>query len=518
MNKRLSIKFTIVFLILNFAFGCLQAQFYNLPNDYSYSLLTERTLAEKDSSIHSSVKPYIHFFSNKYKHVADSFRVFKFITEDPLLDKVFFDHLIHIKSRNKKYTLIVDPLLNFEFGRDAEDTLQRSLYSNTRGFIASGSIGKDFYFETMLSETQSVFPNYLETYSRGSGIVPGQGRWKTFKTRGFDYAFSSGFFSWQATKNINIQAGHGKQKIGQGYRSLFLSDNSFNYPYARITQQWFKGRLQYTNIYASFMNMTSASEKIVPNTERLFQKKAASFQHLSLNFTKWLNLGFFQGLMWQVGDKNNVQHFEWQYFNPVIYTNLGSYGLNNRNNILIGSELNLKITKRISLYGQLIADDLSNTRKVGNGIGYQAGLKYFDAFKVKNLFLQAEYNDVSESCYTSPITDTSNQSYSHYNQNIAYTPGYGKEIVAIVDYKLRRWTLNARYNYQYYTVLNYALYTNQHINLRLGYTINPSYNMNISLGLLYRSQDYFGFNASNNKTAYVYLSFKTSLFNNYYDF
>lgn len=242
MNKRLSIKFIIVILILNFTFGFLQAQFYNLPNDYSYSLLTERTLAEKDSSVHSSIKPYIHFYSNKYKHVADSFRIFKFITEDPLLDKFFFDHLIHVKSRDKKYTLIVDPLLNFEFGRETEDTLRRRMYSNTRGFIASGSIGKDFYFETMLSETQSVFPNYIETYNRGSGIVPGQGRWKTFKTRGFDYAFSSGFFSWQATKNINIQAGHGKQKIGQGYRSLFLSDNSFNYPYARITQQWLKGR------------------------------------------------------------------------------------------------------------------------------------------------------------------------------------------------------------------------------------------------------------------------------------
>lgn len=505
-------------MILNFTFGFLHAQFYNLPSEYSYGLLTERTLAEKDSSIHSSVKPHIQFYSDKYKHVADSYRVFKYITEDPFLDKVFFDHLLHIKSREKKYTLTVDPLFNFETGKDTEDTLQRRLYNNTRGFIATGTIGKDFYFETMLSENQSIFPNYIEAYNRSVGIVPGQGRWKAFKTRGFDYAFSSGFFSWQVTKNINLQAGHGKQKIGQGYRSLFLSDNAFNYPYARITQQWLKGRIQYTNIYASFMNMRSASGKIIPNTERLFQKKGASFQHLSINFTKWLNLGLFQGMIWHVADKNNVQHLDWQFFNPVIYTNLAYYGLNNKNNILVGSELNIKITKRISLYGQVIADDLSNTRVIGNGIGYQAGLKYFDAFKVKNLFLQVEYNDVSESCYTSPITDTSNQSYSHYNQNIAYTPGYGKEIVGIADYKYHRFSFNARYNYQYYTYLNYGFYSNQFVNLKFGYTVNPAYNANISIGLLYRTQDYFGFTVPNNKTAYVYLSFKTSLFNSYYDF
>jgi hypothetical protein len=516
VKRHSSIRIILIFLVLGIS---AKAQFYNLPNDHSFGLFTERVLAEQDSSVHSSVKPYIPFFSDKYRHVADSTRLFKYISDDPFLDKVIYDHLIHVRSKEKgEYEIKVDPLLNFEVGKDSEDTLRRKLYTNTRGFIASGSIGKDFYFETMLSENQSMFPNYLETASRSIGVVPGQGRWKTFKVRGYDYAFSSGFFSYQPCKNLNIQAGHGKHKIGQGYRSLLLSDNAFNYPYVRITQQWLKGRVQYTNIYASFMNLVNSSEKIVPNTERLFQKKAASFQHLSLNFTKWLNLGFFQGMMWRVGDKNNVQHFEWQYFNPVIFTNLAFYGLNDRNNILIGSDLNIKVTKRISVYGQLMADDLSNTRTIGNGIGYQAGIKYFDAFRIKNLFLQAEYNDVSESSYTSPITDTSNQSYSHYNQNIAYTPGYGKEFVGILDYKFQRFTFNARYNYQYFTYLNYDLYTNQYVNLRLSYTINPAYNANLSLGLMYRTQDYFEPKISDSKTAYLYLSFKTSLYNLYYDF
>ena len=97
MVKRLPINFKTVFLILNFVFGLSHAQFYNFPNEYSYGLLTERTLAEKDSSIHSSLKPYIPFFSEKYKFVADSHHVFKYIHDDPFLDKVCYEDLLLVK-------------------------------------------------------------------------------------------------------------------------------------------------------------------------------------------------------------------------------------------------------------------------------------------------------------------------------------------------------------------------------------------------------------------------------------
>ncbi|HRD37016.1 MAG TPA: hypothetical protein PLC65_00155, partial [Bacteroidia bacterium] len=145
------ICFAFIFTINKF----VRAQFYNLPNDYSFGLLTESVLAKKDSAIHNSIQPYIPFFSDKYKFVADSHKIFKYITEDRFLDKVFYDHLLQFKSKNQKYYITVDPLLNLELGRDGEDTLFRRLYTNTRGIIAAGSVGKDFYFETMFAENQS---------------------------------------------------------------------------------------------------------------------------------------------------------------------------------------------------------------------------------------------------------------------------------------------------------------------------------------------------------------------------
>ena len=85
-------------------------------------------------------------------------------------------------------------LLNLQAGRDFADSLRAGAYTNTRGFIGSGTIGDRFYFETLLAENQSVFPGCISDQTRISKVVPGQGGWKTFKKTGYDYAFSSGFF------------------------------------------------------------------------------------------------------------------------------------------------------------------------------------------------------------------------------------------------------------------------------------------------------------------------------------
>ena len=497
----------------------LQAQFYNFPSDNSFSIQTEKQLAEKDSSVHSGIKPYVHFFSSKYAQVVDTHRVFKFIANNAIVDFVFHKHFLRVEPKKENFKLRLDPLLNFEVGKDIANGPSGRLYTNTRGIIGSGYIGNAVYFETMVVENQSFFPTYLSDNAKTSSVVPGQGRWKQFKTIGYDYAFSSGFVSVQALKNLNVQVGHGKQKIGNGYRSLLLSDNSFNYPYARFTQQWFKGKVQYANIYAVLMNLVSASKVVNPNTERLFQKKAASFQYLSINLSRSLNFGFFQGMIWQAGDGRNKQHLDWHYFNPVIYGNLMSYGLDNKNNIITGIDAKLKLSKKLNLYSQLMLDK-TKTDSTSTAWGWQVGLNYFDAFGLKNLFLQLEYNHVERGSYASSVIP-SDQSFTHYNQNLAYTPGYGREFVLIADYKVKRLFFNFRYNYQEIPQNNGINGSTSYVsivNAKVGYLINPSYNLNICLGMLYRTQKISIFSPLNNQVNYIYLGFRTSLYNLYYDF
>ncbi len=510
----------ITFILFLLAFS-LKAQFYNLPNEYFVGLLTQAQLSKIDSiPSHPGIQPYIPFFGSKYKFIADTCKVFKFISDDPLLDKIFFDHLIHIKSKKKgKYEFTLNPLVNFENGKAYYDTTTtQNISTNTRGFIANGFLGKDFYFETLFAENQSFFPHYMNTFASQTKVIPGQGRYKIFKTTGYDFAFSSGFISYQAFKNLNIQLGHGKQKIGNGYRSLLLSDNAFNYPYLRFTSQWLKGKLQYTNLYASLMNLTTGGAKTPPFTEPLYQKKAFAFHYLSYQPFKRLNIGLYQAMVWRAADSLNQQHIEWQFANPILLSNIGFYGLNNRNNILFGVDLLYKITNSLNVYGQLMIDDLANQKQLGNGIGYQLGLRYFDVLKIKNLTFQAEFNNVSESAYTNPNGISSNQSYYHYNQNLAYTLQNGQEIIVIADYRFKRVFFNTRVNYILKTLQNYNYYQNTIAAFKIGYTINSAYNFNVSLGYQYRNQDFYGFNASNNKTSLYTLAIRTNIYNTYYDF
>ena len=79
---------------------------------------------------------------------------------------------------------------------------------------------------------------------------------------------ANGHVSYQTSKHFNFQFGHGKHFIGDGYRSMLLSDNSFNYPYLKITTDVWK--VSYVNLYSS-IKICEMSSKWLVFTERNFQ-------------------------------------------------------------------------------------------------------------------------------------------------------------------------------------------------------------------------------------------------------
>jgi len=101
-------------------------------------------------------------------------------------------------------------------------------------------------------------------------------------------------------------------------------------------------------------------------------------------------------MIFEAADSTNKEHVNFNTFDPVIGVNTAVYGLHNKNNILLGATLKLKVTNSISLYGQYMLDDVSSAKsgEVSNKYGDQLVLKYFDLFTVKNLHLQLEYNSV----------------------------------------------------------------------------------------------------------------------------
>jgi hypothetical protein len=291
------------------------------------------------------------------------------------------------------------------------------------------------------------------------------------------------------------------------------------------------------------MNLSDGGVKIPPGTEMLFQKKAANFQFLSWNVHKRIQLGFFQGLIWQASDSMNRQHLNFNYFSPVIYNAALSEGLAGKNNVLLGWTLKFKITNSISLYGQYMMDDFSTTmNSLHNKTGFQAGAKYFDLFGAKNLHLQIEYNQVRPYVYAS---ENSAQSYTHYNQPLADPLGANfKEAIAFLNYRIGDFFAEAKINYaiigkdslggnygnNIFSSDKNALYgINSSVNqmgqgvkttlrifdFHIGYLVNPSTNFNVLVGISNRSSTS---TVENYQTNFIYFGIRTSLNNVYYDF
>ena len=493
-------------------FGSTRAQSILFPSDYFFDVQRQKDVFTDTSAVfHASLQPII------YKELPpDTFKYLK-PGQDNFYDKVFFENLIQVRyidkssSQDTKFKLDINSVFNFSASKDLKDTTKKPLFNNTRGVWVKGTIGTKFIFETSIFENQSTFPTYLRNYCNSTQIVPGQGQWKPFKKTGFDYAMACGVVNYRLGKNFTIRLGTGKQKVGVGYRSLLLSDNSFNYPYLQLVASFFKQRVVYSQTYALLMNLSIGGTKQPEGAQGIYQKKAASFQQLSFQISKRINFYLFQGLIWKATDTNNVMHLNALYANPVIFTNLAAYGFNNDNHILTGGGWEMKPFKKTSFYGQFMYDGSYQSKA---NMGIQEGIKLFDAFHIKNLYLQCEYNYVPKYSYLNK--KDSAQNYNHYNQLLTTPAPFSNEMIGLASYTFKKFFIQVKENYSFGK--NRSIQNLHYFDAKVGYTINPCYQANIAIGTTMRTYEDKLISTTIQQMQLFYISFKTSLYNVYYDF
>jgi hypothetical protein len=507
--------------------GFLNAQPVIYQHNQFFAQDLERQAASLDNSYNASIKPFVNGV-NYNKKALDSVYYERHSVKqynNVWSRKLKQESLLLVDSSNFKLSL--DPLFYFEAGQDSKysDSLY---YTNTRGVLIRGSIGNDFAFESAFVENQAVMVDYVSNFVRSWEVVPGQGRVKKFKNNGYDFANASGVITYSPFKHLNIMAGAGKLFVGNGYRSLLLSDNAFNYPYFKInfhSKKW-----SYTAAWASMQVIKNGRFTFNILSEPIFTKKAYTFQYVSYRPIKRVELGLFQAVMWKAQGPSNTD-FDFNILNPVIYAHTLQYNLYDINNVMLGANLNIKATSSINLYGQLMIDDISN-----NKIGLQAGAKYFDVAGIKNLYVQGEFNKVNAYSYSLP---TAYQSFSHYNQALAHPVGANfSELVGLINYRFKDFYLSAKLNlidygkdkFGYYagnSVIRDYVQTDiqantmqvkantQIIDIKLGYLVNRSSNLNFAVGAMLRNHK-SDFNPL--QTNYIYVSIGTAISNKYYDF
>ncbi len=322
------------------------------------------------------------------------------------------------------FDLIVNPV--FVLNAGTESGSGERLFENTRGVVVDGQIAGKIGFHSYLTENQERLPQYARDWERRRQALPNQGFYKPFKGTGYDYFDARGYLTFSATKHVELAFGYDRHFIGNGYRSLFLSDWGNSTTFLRLnTRIW---KFNYRNLFLELQQ---------PNIRRsspIIPKKYAAIHHLDLQVTRWLQIGVFESVV--LGRTNG---FDLSYLNPVIFYRSIEHQNNSVDNAMAGLDWKINPFRSVQLYGQFLLDEFYLSELRGgnqwwaNKWGYQVGAHYLNVAGMQNLDLQVEYNRVRPFTY-SHMDSISN--YTHYNQPLAHPLGanFG-EFISILRYQ-----------------------------------------------------------------------------------
>jgi len=407
-------------------------------NAATYEWSTEKTYVDGDSVFY---KPTLNI-EEQLGAENDYYQ----LSKKPIL-KHFYRTPANLFELDKpNFYLKANPIIYFKYGRETGDTSY--VYLNRRGFSLRGGVDDIVWFHTNLYESQERFQQHVTRRIELDSIpaVPGAGFFKDFdvnvwNTDGYDYLRGQGYVAARVSKHVNAHLGHGRHFIGDGFRSLFLSDYSNDYFYLKLnTRVW---KLHYQNIFAE---LTSQHRK---TGSLALPKKYMASHHLTFNnLLPNLNVGVFESVIFDRGGA-----FELQYLNPIIIYRIVEQALGSPDNIVLGINYKYNFLRRFSLYGQFMFDEfVFGELTAGDGwwankVGLQAGLKYIDVLGIDHLDAQIEYNTVRPYTYTHD--DESDANYTHYNQPLAHPLGANfKEIIANLRYQpIQPLVLSARATY-----------------------------------------------------------------------
>lgn len=519
-------------------------QFYQKYNDSVYST---------KNRFHTSIKPFLiddTVLYAKYKALI-SYGIDTVNYRSWVHRKLFNEHLIDIKR--PEYTFFADYLPDLTIGRDISN--KRTTWLNTRGYQVGGTIGKKFYFYTSGFENQGVFPDYFDTYVNQTGIVSGQAYDRKYGgNRTKDWSYVTALISYTPSKYLNVAAGHDKNFIGDGYRSMLLSDYSSPYSFLKLTGNL--GNVSYMVMW-SYMQDPGATKLSYEVGNR---KKWGVFHYLDWNVNNRLSLGFFDSVIWaDSDDQGHKRGFDFTYGNPIIFLRPLEADNGSPDNAMIGFNGKYKLSDHITAYGQFALDEFeasnffSNKGSSRNKYGWQIGLRGADLFNVKKLNYLVEYNGAKPYTYSQ---ESSINNYAQQNEPLAHPWGANfKEVVGLANYSYKRFDFSVELDYGHYgldydklnwgknislnyltparydgppelfgtraaiaTVGNYigqGLTTNMYYTEgKIAYLLNPNYNLRIEIGGLYRREHN---NLYTNDTKMFTIGLRSSFRNLYQD-
>jgi hypothetical protein len=483
-----------------------------LPNSYQLYQKLNTTFYDTNTRLHTAIKPLI-IRDSLLRLKLDSllaYKTDKYAKRNWIYRKVFAEHLFEVNHPD--YNFYADYLPDHGIGRDFSN--DKNLWTNGRGVQIGASIGNQFSFYTSLYENQAVLPSYLNTYINQLGIVPGQAYDHSKGAAIKDWSYVTALLSYTPSRYLNITLGQDKTFIGDGYRSMLLSDFSAPYPFVKLNANL--GSVSYMTMW-SYMDDPTAT---IFDTNGNQRRKWGVFQYLDWNISNRLSLGLFQSVIWaDADDQGHKRGFDFKYINPVIFLRNVQAASGSPDNSLLGFTIKYEITNHLAAYGQLALDEFqakdffSSNGSSRNKYGYQIGVRGSNLFGISNLNYLAEYNGAKPYTY-SQLSSIIN--YAQQNEPLAHPFGANfRELLGILNFTIGRLDLSSEVSFSkygldindtnfgkdlfktYQTAPKYYAgnYTGQGLTTKMyffegkiAYLLNPKYNLRLELGGILRNE------------------------------
>lgn len=262
------------------------------------------------------------------------------------------------------------------------------------------------------------------------------------------------YMKYDLNRIFSLEGGNGKAFLGDGYRSMMLSDQTAEYPFARIVANL--NQIKYMHQISRWRQELSDGSN---------ETKFAATHYLSWMITKKLNFSVFESVIWMSEDSVRQRGFEWLYLNPVMFFRPAEFALGSPDNNVLGGNISWNLFSKTKVYGQFVLDEffiseiknyLKHLLKPDdaaiqygawvNKQAFQVGVKSMDVFGINDLNCLAEFN------YARPYIGSHRDpmlSNTHMNQPVAHPFGANfYEFVFRSEYKKTAWS--AHLNMMYY--------------------------------------------------------------------
>src|SRR5699024_5388925 len=135
-----------------------------------------------------------------------------------------------------------------------------------------------FYYHFSGFLNRGIFPNYINDFKERTKVIPGQTYGELGKNTQ-DWRYFTATASYTPIKYLNISLAYDKNFIGDGYRSMLLSDVSSNYTSLKLTGKL--GNVQYMSMWSYLVD--PLAPQLIQNKTR---GKWGAFQYLDWNVNK----------------------------------------------------------------------------------------------------------------------------------------------------------------------------------------------------------------------------------------